>query len=162
MKKRINNIRDITTFGCYHLNSKYWQDYKKSLPQLPKEIFDIAVGMILGDATMYKVSREAYIKFEQGYKQKDFLDTLFTIFSRYTFMKEPGKRSRLSYSAKQSSAPEKEPKSFWFKTFSHESFTKLFHLFYEQSVCNRQIIKRKKIPQGLIYKYLTPVHSYAV
>lgn len=113
-------------------------------------MFDIPVGMVLGDATMYKVSREAYIKFEQGYKQKVFLETLFTIFSRYTFMKEPGKRFSLS------SGPEKETKSFWFKSFSHETFTELFHLFYEQIVCNKQIIKRKKIPQGVIHKYLTP------
>ena len=43
---------------------------KKTLPKLPQDSFDIAVGMILGDATMYYVSREALIKFEQGVKQK--------------------------------------------------------------------------------------------
>ena len=52
--------------------------------------------MILGDASMYKGSREAYIKFEQGHKQKIFLDNLFSIFKTYTFMEKPGKRLYLS------------------------------------------------------------------
>ena len=91
MKKNINNIKN-----GHHLNSKYWQDYKKSLFSLPQHLFDIAIGMILNDASMYKVSREAYIKFEQGHKQKIFLDNLFSIFKTYTFMEKPGKRLYLS------------------------------------------------------------------
>ena len=145
MRKSINNIRDN-----YHLNSKYWQDYKRSLPKLPEESFDLAVGMILGDGTMYRVSREAYIKFEQGYKQKDFLDALFTVFRGYTFMKEPGIRFHLSGKL------ERKPKSFWFKTFSHESFTRLFDLFYQQQANNSKIVYKKKISQQLILKHLTP------
>lgn len=153
MTKRINNIRDN-----HHLNSKYWQNYKKGSPDLPKEIFDVAVGMILGDATMYRVSREAYIKFEQGYKQKDFLDTLFAIFNRYTFMRKPGIRSYLSGLA--TSQPKglflrNQPKTFWFKTFSHESFTRLFVLFYQQEVYNGKITYKKRISQDLILNYLT-------
>ena len=65
---------------------------KKSLPLLPHHLFDIAIDMILGDASMYKISREAYIKFEQGYKQKILLDGLFSIFNTYIFMDTPGKR----------------------------------------------------------------------
>ena len=36
--------------------------------------------MILGDASIYKVSTEAYIKFEQGYEQQAFLIYLFDKF----------------------------------------------------------------------------------
>ena len=49
--RRINNYKN-----GYHLNSKYWQNYKKTLPLLPKHCFEIAFGMILGDASIYKVS----------------------------------------------------------------------------------------------------------
>jgi hypothetical protein len=56
----IKNRRD-----GYHYNSPYWQNYKKNL--LSDTQFQIAVGMVFGDATMGKRSPEAYIKFEQGY-----------------------------------------------------------------------------------------------
>lgn len=84
---RINNYKN-----GYHLNSKYWQNYKKTLPLLPKHCFQIAFGIILGDASIYKVSNQAYIKFEQGYKQKAFLQHLFDNFKTYCFMNTPGKR----------------------------------------------------------------------
>jgi hypothetical protein len=44
------------------LHILFFLNYKKTVPPLPKDSFDIAVGMILGDATMYHVSREALIK----------------------------------------------------------------------------------------------------
>lgn len=53
---------------------------------------EIAIAMVLSDATMYKVSREAYIKFEQGYIQKEFVDHLFELFKDYCFMLTPGAR----------------------------------------------------------------------
>lgn len=85
--KHINNYRN-----GHHLNSKYWQNWKNNLPNLPKELRDIAIGMILGDACMYRVSNHALIKFEQGYKQLDFMLHLFEKFKQYCFMEEPGKR----------------------------------------------------------------------
>ena len=39
--------------------------------------------MVLSDASMTRVSHEAYIKFEQGYEQKSFVDHLFEIFKGY-------------------------------------------------------------------------------
>jgi hypothetical protein len=48
--------------------------------------------MLLGDATMYKVSKNALIKFEQGYQQESFIKHLFNLYKDYTFMLEPGKR----------------------------------------------------------------------
>ena len=41
----------------HHLNSKYWQDIKNRRPNLDLSLYNIAVGMLLGDATMYKVSK---------------------------------------------------------------------------------------------------------
>lgn len=76
----------------HHFNSKFWQTYKSNLKPLPNTCFDIAVGMVLGDATMYHVSREAYIKFEQGWQQKEFVYHLFDVFGDYCFMTEPKER----------------------------------------------------------------------
>jgi hypothetical protein len=118
MTKRIKNRRD-----GYHFNSPYWQNYKKTLPKLPQDCFETAVGMILGDATMYYRSRNALIKFEQGAKQKEFLFHLFDVFSGYCFMSEPGTKFK----------KDKSVKSYWFKTFSFPDFTRLFFLFHEKS-----------------------------
>lgn len=145
MKKCINNIKNN-----HHLNSKYWQDYKKNLPLLPRHVFGVAVGMILGDASIYKVSREAYMKFKQGHKQSFFLHHLFCIFKTYVFMEKPGKRFYLSNVQKG------KVKSFWFKTFSHCSFTELFNLFYSENSSDEKFSKRKTISENLIKDYLTP------
>lgn len=137
MTKAIKNSLD-----GYHFNSPYWQNYKKTLPPLPKETFDIAVGMILGDATMYHVSREALIKFEQGHKQEEFLFHLFDLFSPYCFMQKPGCRLHRDGTTK----------SFWFKTFSFSDFTRLFYFFYEKTTGKQ----KKRIRTGIIRDYLTP------
>jgi hypothetical protein len=101
-KKTIHNFKH-----GFHYNSKYWQNYKHSLPSLPPSSFEIAVGMLLGDACMYKVSKQAYIKFEQGSKQKLFLNHLFCIFKVYTFMEKPSTRLHLH------GVLQGKEKSFW-------------------------------------------------
>nr|AWA82140.1 hypothetical protein [Cantharellus cibarius]AWA82172.1 hypothetical protein [Cantharellus cibarius] len=128
---KINNIRD-----GYHLNSKYWQDIKKTRPNLNPKLINISIGMLLGDATMYKVSRNALIKFEQGYRQESFIDHLFNLFKDYTFMLEPGKRIELHHPIRKG-----EVKSYWFKTFSHTTFNELWDLFYMSG--------NKRIPDNL-------------
>ena len=136
--KSIKNTKD-----GFHLNSKHWQDSKKKLPPLPKKLFDISIGMILGDGSLFKRSHHSGIKFEQGYKQKEFLYHLFDLFSDYTFMEKPSQRIDLN--------PEKQGsiKSFWFRTFSHYSFTELWNLFHKNS--------KKEICKNLITDYLTPI-----
>lgn len=136
-RRKIKNTRN-----GYHFNSPYWQNYKKTLPKLPQDCFETAVGMILGDATMYYVSHNALIKFEQGVKQKEFLFHLLDLFSRYCFMSEPGIRFEKDQSVK----------SYWFKTFSFPDFTDLFFLFVQKM--NEKW--KKTIRKGLIRDYLTP------
>jgi len=97
---------------------------KKNISVLPPILKEIAIGMILSDACMYKKSTEALIKFEQGYLQKEFLFHLFDIFKLYCFMIEPGKRIDKKGSRKGFI------KSFLFKTLSHYSFTNILILFY--------------------------------
>lgn len=55
--KKSNNTKD-----GYALNSKHWQDYKKTLPPLSQHLFTITLGMFLGDAGIRKEGRQAHIK----------------------------------------------------------------------------------------------------
>jgi hypothetical protein len=142
LSKEIKNYRD-----GYHLNSKYWQEWKTKLPALSFELKEIAIGMILSDACMYKKSNHALIKFEQGYIQEEFLIHLFSLFKSYCFMVEPGKRIDL-YGERKGLI-----KSFWFKTFSFYSFDEIWNLFYIKSTPYQKAIKT--IQEGLILNHLT-------
>nr|YP_009106640.1 putative site-specific DNA endonuclease [Dicloster acuatus]YP_009106655.1 putative site-specific DNA endonuclease [Dicloster acuatus]AIT95466.1 putative site-specific DNA endonuclease [Dicloster acuatus]AIT95469.1 putative site-specific DNA endonuclease [Dicloster acuatus] len=128
----------------YHLNSSYWQNYKKTVPDLSDTQFQIAVGMICEDATMRRVSKEAFIKFEQGYKQKDFVFHLFDNFGGYTFVDSPKTR----FDDKK-----KKIKSYWFRTFSHKNFTPLFESFYKLRLDGKY---RKTITPNLVFDLVTP------
>lgn len=112
MKKYIKNTRD-----GHHLNSKYWQDWKKKVPPVSTTLFQILVGIVLSDASMYRVSKHAYLKFEQGVDQKEFLFHLFDVCKEYCFITEPSARY---YTSTQKQG---EIKSYWFKTFSFTSFS---------------------------------------
>lgn len=137
--KAIKNRRD-----GYHFASKYWQDYKKTLLPVPVNLIEVLVGIILGDATVFKQSKEAGVKFEQGYKQHSFMEHLFILFSVYRFMDLLGVRMEPANSTRAGLI-----KSYWFKTFSHPSFTTLYNLFYVNGV--------KVIRPGLVLEHVTAV-----
>lgn len=101
-------------------------------------LYNIAIGCMLGDACMYRVSKDAKIKFEQGgvvrrtipllrsYMHKDYLYHLFDIFKNYTFHDSPyfrydktGLRKGLI-------------KSYSFRTFTHPTFNPIWDLFIEK------------------------------
>ena len=118
-KKAARNSKD-----GYHFNEKHWQLYKEQVLPMNSSLFECAVGMVLGDATMAKPYKTAHIKFEQGYKQKDFVFHLFQLFSKYCFMEQPGDREE------KKGARKGQIKSYWFKTFSHTTFTRIYHSLY--------------------------------
>lgn len=132
----LNNIKN-----GYPLNSKYWQDYKKSLPNLPLNLYQIAVGSLLGDACLYRVSKDTKIKFEQGYMHKDYLFSLFDLFKLYTFHEQPYSR------IEKKGVREGEIKSYSFRTFTHSTFNDLWDLFIVDG--------KKSIKPGLITNHLT-------
>lgn len=114
------------------------------------KLFQLILGMVLSDATMYRVSHEALVKFELHFvraDQKEFLFHLFQECKEYCFMTEPGIRKHI-HGAKQG-----EVKSYWFKTFSHKSFSIIWDLFYDTS---NGIIK-KTINPGTILNHLDEV-----
>jgi hypothetical protein len=101
------------------------------------------IGMVLSDATMYRVSREAHLKFEQGANQKEFLFHLFDMLKEYCFMLKPSPRHYVSDKSQV------EVKSYWFKTFSFSSSSVIWDLFYEN--------KSKIIKKGVVLSYLTDI-----
>lgn len=64
----------------YHLNSTYWQQYKRTLPPLSPYIEQCLWGMCLGDAHIARTGRHAYVKFEQGAAQVQLMSHLFRVF----------------------------------------------------------------------------------
>lgn len=128
--KNIKNISKMYKNG-YHLNSKYWQEKKNKIPNMNNKLKEIALGMIISDACMYKKSKNAIIKFELGYKQKEFIDYLFDNFKTYCWMDYPKIRYK-----------DNKIKSYWFKTFSHPTFNELWILFYKNN--------KKRYKKGLI------------
>ena len=139
----LNRTRD-----GYHVTSPYWQAYKNALPPRPQDVFEVVFGMALGDAGITRVNcREARMKFEQGAKQRDFLFHVFHTLRSYCFMEHPGIR--------YTTGDPLHIRSYWFNTFSHPSFTRLFTLFYR--LCPGDSKKYKKvISEGLIRDFLTP------
>lgn len=137
--KAIANFRD-----SHHLASKHWQGYKKALPPLPPDLFQVVLGMVLCDASVFKQSIDAGVKFEQGYKQQAFILHVFNLLETYRFMLVLGVRIEPAHSARAGKI-----KSYWFKTFSHPSFTAIWNLLYVNGV--------KIVQPGLILNHLTEV-----
>lgn len=119
----IRNIRD-----GYHQNSTHWQNIRKSLPALPSNLIEIAIAMVLSDAGLAWTSKDAHMKIEQGYLQKDFVYHLFDLFKDYCFAVSPQ-----AYFAKHGPRVGLV-KSYWFKTFSHSSFTLIWEMYYVEGV----------------------------
>jgi hypothetical protein len=135
LKRYINNVRD-----GFHHNSTYWQNIRKALPMLPPQLMEIAIAMVLSDASLSRTSNDAHMKIEQGYLQKDFVYHLFDLFKQYCFALDP-----------QAYIVKKGPrnglvKSYWFKTFSHPSFSLIWDLFYTNGV--------KTISPGLVQNHI--------
>lgn len=125
----------------FHHNSKYWQDIRIALPMLPAHLFELAIAMTLSDAGIARTSIDAHMKFDNGYKQKDFIYALFEHFKVYCFAVSPQ-----TYIA-ASGVRKGLIKSYTFKTFSHPSFSRVYEMFYVNGV--------KSIASGIILNYLT-------
>ena len=114
--------------------------------QLSQKLIDISIGMILGDASIQKTGKEAFIKFEQGYKQKEFVDHLFLFYKDFCFTNQVKIRTR----------PEDRDKikSYYFRTYALSQFTSLYDLFFPVPLPGSK--KRKAISTDIITKKLTP------
>lgn len=126
-----------------HLHGfKNLKTYKESLPQnLTAQEIDMAVGMLLSDVTIYKTKKSgAYLKIEQGFKQKDFIWYLHNIFAKWTVYKYPKEYFRTVNK-------EKTLWSYYFYTVSHPAFNILWHIFIKKN--------KKTYEKNTILNFLT-------
>ena len=122
----------------HFVRSQYWKKYKNFLPsQLPPALFQVSLGLLLGDGSLYKTKTEgAKLKIEQGALHKTYVETLCSFFREWTFFPQP-----YAY------IPKKGPRagqilSYSFRTFAHLAFNPLWSLFMESG--------KKTYPKGLI------------
>jgi len=122
------------------LDKKQREEYKQNLPNLlPTYLFEISIGLILGDATLYLAKKGVTLKFEQGFKNKIYIFHLFEQFKGWTFYKEPYIR--------KSKRDINLIHSYSFQTFSHPAFQSLWD--------SLMISEKKRIEKGFITKNLT-------
>jgi hypothetical protein len=119
--KNINNNK-------LNYKSIYWQKWKLSQPNLNDFKNSVAIGMILSDASLSLHGKYAYLKFEQSKIQYPFIHNLWRLFNNYTFMNEIGIRYK-NNEIKSPHGP-RGGRSFYFKTFTHPTFSYLYNLFY--------------------------------
>lgn len=117
--------------------SKRLTQSERSQFSLPKELFDILIGLLLGDLCAQKPSIKAntFFRFEQGSIHKDYLIHLFNLFYNYcnsepkTSERLPDKRTGKIYSRIQ------------FNTYALPCFNQLYNLFYPEG--------KKKVPLNI-------------
>ena len=149
MDKIIKNFRD-----GYHFRSQYWVNSKNSRPKkLPDHLFQVALGMTFGDNTLYNTKKEGTaIKIEQGYKNKKYIEELFTLFKEWTF------RTHLYEYIPQKGKHMNKVKSYSFKTFAVPAFDFLWEFFIKTPRKGWAPSKCKKTyTPGTIEKHLTAV-----
>jgi hypothetical protein len=96
-------------------------EYKKTLVSLPPILFEISIGVLLGDSNLYLAKKGASLKFEQGLKNKIYLFHLFQQYEKWTFRSEPYIR--------KSTKDKTIIHSYSFQTFTHQAFFPLWNLF---------------------------------
>ena len=113
----------------------------ESNPKISQRQKEIIIGKLLGDghAETQTEGRTYRLKFEQSYKQKEYVDWLY---------QELKSIASGTPSIKKQSVNGINYMKYWFNTITSSSF----RFYAQQFYCNR----KKKIPQ-LIHKWLTPL-----
>jgi hypothetical protein len=124
--------------------------YKSTL-KLTQEQKDIIIGTLLGDSTMRLTDGVPIyaIKFEQGIKNKEYVEHLFDIFKPYC-----GSGPNIRILNK-----EQDRKSIYFQTYRHDDFIFYYNSFYKitESISNDAKITKKgikSVPKN-IHQFLT-------
>jgi hypothetical protein len=149
-------------------NSKLLKAYKDSLIALNAIQLEVAIGWMLGDASLQgqKNGKTFRLKFEWSDKNKAYVDHVYTIFDQWV-LSSPHKKVRKS--------PAGNIVVNWgFQTISHVAFIPLADLFFlssieqeqERELSNKDSMKiistdllrgqKKSIAKDLIKNFLTP------
>ena len=128
-------------------NSKLLKQYKESLGKLSGLQREVAIGLMLGDASLQTQNNgKTYrMKFEWGDKSKAYLDHVYDLFDEWV-LTEAHKKVRTSPGGNQVI-------NWGFQTLSHEAFNFLAELFLDQNkkFISIDLIKNHLTPRGLAY-----------
>jgi len=142
-------------------NSKLLKAYKDSLISLSAIQLEVAIGLMLGDASLQsqKNGKTFRLKFEWSDKNKAYVDHVYTVFDQWV-LSSPHKKIRKS--------PAGNTVVNWgFQTISHVAFIRLANLFFlsykeeEGDLSNNDSYKtvstfKKSIAKDLIKNFLSP------
>lgn len=144
----MKNYTDYTKWNqtnkrlTFHERKVYWKNMPKVVPPL---LFSIALGVVLGDGTMYKSKNHnlAQWKFEQSYKHYEYVEHLLEVFKEWSWYIKPS-----VYIAKRGDL-RGSPRSYHFYVFKHEAWMPLWNLMIQDG--------QKVYKAGTISTYLCSV-----
>ena len=131
------------------MSGKKLVEYKNSLV-LTKYQQDILIGLILGDANIRILKKEAFLTFSHGEKQYKYLFWKYEMFHNWVLSK-PRREIRKYYKN-----PQNNLVSWRFSTVSHPIVTRYFNLFYPhgKKVIPKQFDKILVSPLALAVWYM--------
>jgi hypothetical protein len=151
INKFINNMKIIKSqiIGLGP-NSNLVKAYKNSLKNLSTIQFEAAIGLMLGDASLQTQNKgKTYrMKFEWGYKNKPYLDHVYSLFDKWVLAK-PHLKTRVN-------ANGNSVINWGFQTISHEAFNILAELFLinNKKGISKKLIKNHLTKRGLAFWFM--------
>jgi len=131
-------------------NSNLVKVYKKSLKNLSKIQFEIAIGLMLGDASLQTQNKgKTYrMKFEWGNKNKPYLNHVYNLFNKWV-LAQPHIKARVNANGKLVT-------NWGFQTISHEAFNILSELFLinNKKGISKELIKNHLTKRGLAFWFM--------
>jgi len=144
------NKRIIKPLGKIHPNSKSLKEYKFMLKDLSNVQWEIAIGLILGDASLESQNkgRSFRMKFEWGDKNKKYAQHIYNIFNEW-ILSPPKKKERINEKGNIVI-------TWSFQTISHNAFNPLGNLFLTKSRKSiiKNLIKDHLSKRGLAYWFM--------
>ena len=131
-------------------NHKLLDDYKRQFVTLTEKQFQVAIGVLLGDASLQSQDNgKTYrLKFEQGDNHKDYINHLYSIFFEWS-LSPPRRQDRKNKKGHLVT-------TWTFQTFSHSAFLPLASIF----LVGKNIATdnwKKGISENFVEKYMTPL-----
>lgn len=132
-----------------NLSRREQEAYKARLHRLTKRELEILTGMVLGDAHIEARGHGARLHIRQGGNQAFFVDHLFEVFRRWTWMDQPTTYSYRSHRYREEGTLLHQ---VHFKTFNHPVFQALHGVFYRPKAGGGY----QKVVPPAIEDWLTP------
>lgn len=131
-------------------NSNLVKAYKDQIKNLSRIQFEIAIGLMLGDASLQTQNKgKTYrMKFEWGDKNKPYLDHVYNLFDEWVLAK-PHVKARVNANGNLVT-------NWGFQTISHEAFNTLSELFLinNKKGISKELIKNHLTKRGLAFWFM--------